>query len=226
MVFRERLPLSMKRALRLLANRYLDSPFYDLTHAFGNQRLISKAKKSGPLKLHLGCGSHILPGWLNVDKRKYHGAVVLRLPTGLRNFPDNTVSYVYSSHVIEYFGYPTEIATLLKEIHRILVPGGVFRFVVPGIERIIRAYVADDREFFEEQKKHNPGCTTKLEHLMSALHGHEGHKCGYDYETARKVLSQSGFNHITNSDYQKSEVEALRVDYRGQDLSLFVEAVK
>src|SRR5262245_12905612 len=112
MVFRAQMHLSMKLVLRQLTNRHLDSPLYDLTHAFSNRRLTSKAKESGPLKLHLGCGSHVLPGWLNVDKRKYPGAVVTGLPTGLRNFPDNTVSYVYSSHVTEYFEYPNEIATL------------------------------------------------------------------------------------------------------------------
>jgi predicted SAM-dependent methyltransferase len=113
------------------------------------------------------------------------------------------------------------------EIRRILKPGGALRFVVPGIERIIRAYVANDKEFFKEQEHHHPpNCTTKMEHLMYPLQQNGEHKYGYDFETAQKFLKRAGFTKITDSAYNESEFPELRVDYRGENLSLFVDAIK
>jgi predicted SAM-dependent methyltransferase len=175
----------------------------------------------------LGCGHKTIPGWLNIDSGDFPGAAVMLLPQGLSRFRDDSVAFVYCSHMVEHINYPDEVHTLATEIRRILVPGGALRFVVPGIERIIRAYVADDKEFFKEQERHHPpSCTTKMEHLMYALQQDGEHKYGFDYETAEKFLKRAGFTQISNSDYNKSTFPELRIDYRGENLSLFVEAVK
>jgi predicted SAM-dependent methyltransferase len=190
-----------------------------------NKRLIRKAPR--PLKLHLGSGSKMLPGFLNIDANYFPGAVRMRLPAGLRHFPGESVSFVYCSHMLSQLDYPDEVHRLAIEVHRILVPGGATRFVVPGIERIIRAYVANNHLFFKQQERHHPpSCTTKMEHLMYALQEDGRTKYGYDFETAEKFLRGAGFARIIDSDYNKSEFPELRVDYRGENLSLFVDAVK
>jgi predicted SAM-dependent methyltransferase len=169
----------------------------------------------------------VLPDWINIDARYRPGVAVMHLPSGLRRFPDNSVSFVYCSHMIEHLDYPNDVNQLAGEILRILVAGGALRFVVPGIERIIRAYVADDEEFFREQKRHHPpDCTTKMENLMYALQQSGEHKYGYDFDTAQKFLRRAGFSKIVDSSFNESEFPELRVDYRGKDLSLFVDAVK
>ena len=114
-----------------------------------------------------------------------------------------------------------------------MISGGGLRIVVPGIEKIIRAYVLDNRAFFKIQEEMHPsGCTTKLEHLMYALQQDGEHKYGYDFETMEKLLSQAGFKSIVRSGYNKSQIEDLRIDYRartdetGEYLSLYVDAIK
>jgi predicted SAM-dependent methyltransferase len=167
-----------------------------------------------------------MPGWLNIDLWKRKGVAVMRLPRGLHRFADNSVQFVYCSHMLEHLSYPAEALLLCQEIRRILVPGGAARFVVPGIERIIRAYVADDAAFFKNQERYHPACcTTKLEHLMYALQQDGQHRYGYDFETANKLLLRAGFIRVIDSDYNRSEFHELRVDYRGENLSLFVDAV-
>jgi predicted SAM-dependent methyltransferase len=169
----------------------------------------------------------MLPGFINIDRQYYRGVAVMRLPAGLRYFSDASVSFVYCSHMVEHLDYPDEVHRLAAEIHRILVPGGAMRFVVPGIERIIRAYITNDTEFFKVQAQmHPPSCTTKMEHLMYALQQDGEHKYGYDFETAEKFLKRAGFTRIINSAYNSSQFTELRVDYRGENLSLFVDAVK
>ena len=55
---------------------------------------------------------------------------------------------------------------------------------------------------------------------------------GKDRETMEKLLSQAGFRKIVRSDYNKSQVDDLRMDYRaktdnaGEHLSLYVDAIK
>jgi predicted SAM-dependent methyltransferase len=178
------------------------------------------------LKLHLGCGDKVMPGWLNIDICSREGVAVMRLPRGLGRFADNSVQFVYCSHMLEHVNYPDETLLLCREIRRVLIPGGAVRFVVPGIERIIRAYVADDSAFFKKQEALHPAwCTTKMEHLLYALQQDGQHRYGYDFETAKKLLLRAGFTRVINSDYQGSEFPELRVDYRGENLSLFVDAV-
>ncbi len=104
---------------------------------------------------------------------------------------------------------------------------------MPGIERILQAYAAGDEEFFKVQAEMHPEwCTTKLEHLMYALQQNGEHKYGYDFETLKKLLSQTGFLDIQRSDYNKSLIANLNIDYRaktdhsGKYLSLYVDAIK
>src|SRR4029077_10426036 len=127
----------------------------------------SQILQSRSTKLHLGCGPEVLPGWINVAGVHHPGAAVMRLPSGLRRFADNSMSFVYCSHMVEHIDYPDQVHKLATEIRRILKPGGALRFVVPGIERIIRAYAANDETFFIEKQapQHPPSCTTKMEHL-------------------------------------------------------------
>jgi predicted SAM-dependent methyltransferase len=157
----------------------------------------------------------------------------MELPRGLRRFGDGCVRYIYASHLLEHLGYPDDALRFARECHRLLVPGGILRVVVPGIEKIIRAYVADNTAFFEIQASLHPAwCDTKLEHLMYALQQDGQHRYGYDFETLEKLLVRAGFSEVRLCDFNASPIEDLRVDYRGiRDdsggyLSLFAEAVK
>lgn len=210
--------------------QFVKRPIKRAIHARYNRAILQAALARGDLKLHLACGPKVLPGWVNADIAEYPGAMTMSFPAGLAIFPDNSASFAYCSHMLHYLDYPGEVSSFLTEVRRILRPGGVLRVVVPGIERIIRAYVADDTAFFEEQKRHHPpGTTTKLEHLMCALQQRQEdgtHKYGYDFETAKKLLSANGFSRVAESGFNQSEWKLLRMDYRGENLSLFVDAVK
>jgi predicted SAM-dependent methyltransferase len=220
-------PEPARAPLRRVRDAYRNSVVYRLRHAPSSRRLVRKTLARPPIKLHLGSGPKALPGWLNIDVRHYPGVAVMSLPAGLHAFPDSSVQFVYCSHMLEHVGYPAPALELCGQIHRLLAPGGAARFVVPGIERIIRAYVADDAEFFDEQRRHHPAwCTTKLEHLMYALQQDGQHKYGYDFETASKLLRRAGFSRVIDSAYNASEFAELRVDYHGEHLSLFFDAAK
>lgn len=180
------------------------------------------------LKLHLACGKHLLDGWVNVDISAVNRKVIrIKLPSGLKRFKTASARYIYTSHFLEHLDYPQAALFFVKECYRILIKGGVLRVVIPGIERIIKAYVSDDTRFFKVQEGlHPPHCTTKFEHLMYALQNDGQHKYGYDFETLRKLFLMAGFDRAAESDYNQSDFAELRVDYRGEGLSLFAEAYR
>jgi predicted SAM-dependent methyltransferase len=119
------------------------------------------------LKLHLGCGSTVVPGWENIDKSP--SIVLARVPALRRalatvhvltpeqanaDFPsgivradvrrglpyeDATVHYIYSSHMIEHMSRWQGLA-LVKECRRVLMPDGVLRLATPDLAQVVDAY--------------------------------------------------------------------------------------
>jgi predicted SAM-dependent methyltransferase len=169
------------------------------------------------------------------------GDVRLDLRHGLP-FPDGCAKYVYTCHMLEHLAYPHEALPLLREAHRVLGTGGVIRIVVPDTEPLLRAYAADDHDFFTERSQYwtwaDP-TTSRLAQFLEYSGANRdpfdliGHKYGYDFETLAQTLGEAGFGPAVRSAYQASAHPDLRIDdwsdaasytVRGEHLSLFVEA--
>ena len=194
---------------------------------------------SRELKVHVGCGGHELPGWINVDN--HPAPLAINLDWGLP-LPTGSARYVFVAHLLEHLFHPTQSSRLLSEIRRVLAPGGVVRIVVPDIERYLRAYANADEAFFAERRRQRglPVELTNLETLLpyagagatpDALFEH--HKFGYDFTTLARAVERAGFVDVRRCGYQQSPHTELRVDnassnataqHDGQHYSLFVEA--
>lgn len=191
------------------------------------------------LSIHIGAGSAQIEGWVNIDF--WPAPLALDVRWGLP-FRDGSADRVYLSHVLEHLYYPDEALALLREVHRVLRPGGDARVVVPDIEACIVAYTTNDRRFFEGRAERWPHwkITTRMESFLGfagvgpfpGMFG-EAHKWGYDFETLTHILTEAGFNDIERSAYQRSRDAALRVDAAsawagaqvdGRSYSLFADA--
>jgi len=86
-----------------------------------------------PRKLNLGCGEDYKEGYVNVD---FHGHVNIDVQHDLNSIPypfaDNSFDHVLASHVLEHLDRPFVV---MKELHRILKPGGTLIVKVPHFSR-------------------------------------------------------------------------------------------
>lgn len=147
------------------------------------------------LRLHLGCGKRIIPGWINVDGFDQAG---FDLRWDLRNaFPceDGVASMVYSEHVLEHLERP-DAEQFLREVFRLLQPRGRLRLGVPDAGLYLRRYAEGNKEFFlAHENLGNPAqrFSTPVEVInqMFRMGGH--HRYAWDFETMSSVLERTGF---------------------------------
>ena len=121
---------------------------------------MNSTNSNGAIKLHLGCGTNFVDGWINIDYNL--GAHLAKIPlskfflrkTGyewdsrimlhdLRKklpFGDNTVDCIYTSHTLEHLN-KADGYQMLSESYRVLKPNGVMRVVVPDLRAIVADYL-------------------------------------------------------------------------------------
>ena len=79
-------------------------------------------------KLNLGCGLDIRTGWTNLDIARLPGVDVVHDVNSLPlPFSDKEFDYILCKDLLEHLDY----VPLLREVHRILRPGGILEITVP-----------------------------------------------------------------------------------------------
>lgn len=140
------------------------------------------------LRLHLGCGPDIVPGWENLDKSPSvilarfprvrsalfrvgaineqqatgfpEGAVHADLAKGIP-YPDDSAEFAYTAHMIEHLSRWQGLR-VMQECLRVLRPGGTVRVVTPDLRALVDSYLAHD--FPPQHQK-----ATAADSLMSEL---------------------------------------------------------
>jgi predicted SAM-dependent methyltransferase len=127
-----------------------------------------RTQQTARFRVHLGCGTHIVSGWVNVDGswnarlaqyprlRSIVGSLGL-IPRNQRDlewkgnlichnlcrnlpFEAGSVSCIYAAHVLEHL-YRNDAFKLLKECHRVLDANGILRMVVPDLHATVLRYL-------------------------------------------------------------------------------------
>ena len=193
----------------------------------------SSAVQKRNVYLQFGCGLSAPKNWLNYDsspslllqrlplfgvmnfflpvvypKNVFYGDVIKGLPV-----ENNSVDLVYSSHVLEHMSY-LEMKRALREIYRILKPGGIFRLVVPDLTFFITNYC---NEVLNPEASHlaaenflkgtilgeySPPKNFFL--LLRKILGNSQHKWMYDFESLSHALSMERFTSIRRASYNDS----------------------
>ena len=158
--------------------------------------------KGKGLKLHLGCGDYWQEGALNIDISVYGGTdMIWDLREGIP-LQDAVVEIIEMYEVVEHFS-PREIANLLDECYRVLIPDGKIRVSVPDMDKVIEHYLQDKHKTIE---------------WIYWYEEHANHKDGYTKEKIQKLFEDHRFLAVT--------VEQGFLPERPEEPKLILEAVK
>ena len=121
--------------------RRIKRPFKLSDRAIGARYL---AESDTP-KLHIGCGDHVLSGWLNTDYEP-ELPIVMHLDASQRfPFKEATFDYIFSEHVIEHISYWDGMKTL-AECFRVLKGSGKVRISTPDLAFLVDLTKPDKSE--------------------------------------------------------------------------------
>ena len=174
------------------------------------------------VKLHFGCGPRILPGWVNIDGWNFPG---INFETDLRQplpLSDASCQLIFTEHVFEHIDAESRLP-VLRELLRVLQPGGTLRIVVPDCEQFVNAYIRRDAAWFQTAL----GCPVGRAEGLNKVFTMHTHRVIDDWESLSAALRQAGFSRIERSSFNASAIPELRIDCEAPSRplqSLFVEA--
>ncbi len=174
------------------------------------------------IKLHFGCGPRILAGWVNIDGWRFPGIDFIadlrqRLP-----FADATCRLIFTEHVFEHIDVDFRLP-VLRELFRILQPGGSLRIVVPDCEQFAHAYLTNDDSWFQAGLGWASGGAEGLNKVFTI----PTHRFIDDWNSLSAALRKAGFSHVERSSFNASAIPELRIDSDAPSRapqSLYVEA--
>ena len=214
MSLRQHLSLPVKqlaRAVRFEAKAWV-------RHARGTRRARSLTP---PLRLHIGAGHNLKPGWTNVDldtEGTIHVDLRRRWP-----FPDGSAEIVYAEHCFEHFRYPLETGHFLAEAFRALRSGARISIGVPNAGAALVSYATEDAEGFRIGRElfHPEWCDTWMHQINYIFRQNGEHHYAYDEETLVRVLEDAGFVHVGSRPFDPDLDQG-----RWQGGTLYVDGVK
>jgi len=190
------------------------------------QSIVERAghDRNGQILLHIGCGDINARGFINVDARsKPHIHIVTRNLFSLDMIPSESANLVYMSHVLEHVGH-REVVKTLKEMRRVLRPGGVLRVSVPDFDYIVDIYNATSRNIAAIEQP-----------LMGGQdYPFNFHYCVFNSRHLQDLMLKSGFqstrswNPATCEHHDFQDWASMNIEWQGRQfpISLNIEAVK
>ena len=198
-----------------------------------------------PIKLHLGAFNDPKAGWLNTDitphiwVAKIPGLAWLLYKAGrmtserfgehqrgvfrnlrymnvCRPLPllDASCSSVFSSHMLEHL-FSWDAESLVREIFRVLQPGGVVRIVVPSLHYCVKLYDLED-----------PSAMLQGIFECSRSGAKNRHQWMYTERSLCDLLSRNGYVHVRAWEYKEGRCEDVALIDNRPENSIYIEGEK
>lgn len=191
----------------------------------------NSAKLNGREYLDLGCGPCPKPGFVNLDYRWRPGVDVVWDILRPLPFPSDRFAGVFTEHCLEHFDLK-QLAGVLKEVRRILRPGGTLRIVVPNLAKYVDAYSRRLRGEAEDQRLATAAAFNRVFYsghvwMSRSRWWNDGHHFIHDFQSLSAALLEAGFSRAEERRLLEGSCSALLIDREDRAWeSLYVEAVK
>ena len=182
--------------------------------------MAKKKKNEDKIGLHIGCGSHVLDGWLNTDIFPEDERIRFLDATMPFPYEEETFKYIFCEHMFEHVPYVGG-RNMLNECYRVLKPGGVLRMTMPTLNFLVNIYLnkeeQDNKEYIEwafkkfvwgERKPEIKG--SKVCFVINNFYRNWGHRMLYDEDTVIEMLENAGFKEIKKVSNTDSEYPELK----------------
>jgi SAM-dependent methyltransferase len=176
------------------------------------------------VRLNWGCGPCARAGWLNADVRALPGVDV---PGDIRDglpLPDDSVAYAVGIHVLQDLSY-LDVVPALRELRRVLRPGGVLRLGLPDLDRALAAYRRDDPAYFYVPDDEVAHIGSKL---VVQIIWYGSVRTPFTVDFVAELLGKAGFARVARCRFGETHTahaEIVTLDNRERE-SFFVEAWK
>jgi hypothetical protein len=149
-----------------------------------------------PLLLHIGCGSDLKPGYVNIDE--FNPAAERQIPIQELDYPAASVERIEGYMVLEHLSL-ADARAFLRAAKWMLKPGGSLILEVPDLEKVARLILqfADDPEYLERGAFGLRGIFGEPRAGMTLG---DYHKWGYTPSLARRLLGEAGFTDVVIED--------------------------
>ncbi|MFZ1721944.1 MAG: methyltransferase domain-containing protein [Microgenomates group bacterium] len=207
---------------------------------WNRQKTIAQYMKAHKVKkLQLGCGPHLIKGWLNSELYGSPEMIPLDL-TKKFPVPDNSFDYLFCEHTIEHFSLE-QGRNIFAEFFRVLKPGGKVRMATPDLKFLIDLYKKEKKPV---QKRYIAWSSKEFFPKLGIVHETFvinnfvrawGHQFIYDLAAFKILLPKAGFKNITKHKPGESRDKHLRgLELHGKSMgdefnlleTLVVEATK
>lgn len=162
----------------------------------GQFRRLTREK---PIRLHLGCGSIHLAGYVNIDIQDWADVCDLVADaTKLYMCEDNSIEHIFTHALLEHIP-PWDTTRTLKEWNRVLKPGGTIQIEVPDLERIFQDWLVN--KTLGEQEAINNICGGNKS--PNKAYSHQDHLTGFTYERLTRIMKDCGFTNFERREHPK-----------------------
>ncbi|HSX29867.1 MAG TPA: methyltransferase domain-containing protein [Candidatus Saccharimonadales bacterium] len=197
------------------------------------KRIKAAAKKilgggKGKVMLNVGCGTDYKKGWVNVDNNSDNNIKQLDLNWDLRNplpYKDGSVDFIFNEHLIEHLTVE-EGQAVLKDLMRVLKPGGVLRIATPNLTEVVEQYASLPIDKDPTIKRFKLTYIKTPAERINIAFREWGHKWLYDTEELKRRIEEAGYTKIKFCKLRESEYPELRNLEIREESNLIAEITK
>jgi SAM-dependent methyltransferase len=184
----------------------------------------SASQPQAPVRLNWGSGEHPEPGWINSDVKDGPGIdISCDIREGLP-LEDASLDYISSIHALPEVPLG-DLVGVLKELRRVLKAGGVLRLGLPDLDKGIKAYLENDRDYFLIPDEDADSIGAKF---VTQLLWYGWSRTLFTRDFTEELLKRAGYSSVVVCTFRETKSrfpEIVELDSRERE-SFFVEAVK